>query len=179
MEKALTGVLALIGEDNPEGADDRSNGKIETKAEPQSNDESSPVVPSDKGAHSPAVRQGRLGIRLDNHEWKVTRNGETADFSSKRTPWKIFKKLYDSHPGRVQAAELLDSLWDKGDTSIGTVYVHVKIVRELLEPLGLSVEGKRYHGYLLTDNLSQPSRRGAKKSRRRRSVRSSRDLRRF
>jgi DNA-binding winged helix-turn-helix (wHTH) protein len=74
-----------------------------------------------------------------------------ADFAGKWYPWMIFQKLCKSYPSSILGEDLLNSVWEQGEGSLGTLQAHMTTVREIIRPLGLTVTCVRNVGYKLLD----------------------------
>jgi hypothetical protein len=100
---------------------------------------------------SSPLMQGPLGITLDRGEWQARRGQAVADFAGKELPWLVFQHLCRSHPHSVPAKQLLNVAWGQGQGSNETLFAHLTAIREIIKPLGLTVQNNRKVGYKLTE----------------------------
>ena len=97
--------------------------------------------------------ESNLPISIDEAEWTVTRNGETAEFRGKEIPWKLFLRLLRASARVVPYKGLLKAGWTDQDIVIkDNIGPHITTIRKLLEPVGLKVKNHTNHGYSLADS---------------------------
>jgi DNA-binding response OmpR family regulator len=117
----------------------------------------------DKDDFKPKIRQGQLGISLNYSEHKATRNGASAFFGARQKPWKLFVALCRRHPAPYTKTGLQDDIWGKGQGDDNTLFAHITSLRQLIEPLSLTVTCERNIGYRLVELPTKTRSRGSRK----------------
>lgn len=69
------------------------------------------VAASEPSAADPTEQFNPLGLALDRGNWKVTRNGKTADFGGKKKLWPFFLKVLEAGDEGIEREALRASIW--------------------------------------------------------------------
>jgi hypothetical protein len=109
-------------------------------------------------------QRGPLGLEVNENNHAIRRKGKTAEFNGMGKAWDVFDCLRKRHPALYRTTDLGRDAWGH-EVDDNSVHKQTGAVRELLEPLGVTVKHTRPIGYVLTALAGQPADRGRAKKR--------------
>jgi hypothetical protein len=136
----------LIGPDLPcasEPAATAANG-VRQRSEFDTHAESSPL--------DPFSLAWPLKLKADLARRRVRRGTSVADLAHCGPAWGVLCLLARNYPNRTPP----ESLWQRDDNELGSVYTAVSNLRKLLAPLGVDIPHPGRVGYVLVETYPEP-----------------------